>query len=216
MMHKCLAFVFALGALGTGPGLIAGAQTMPAYGVNLVVNGDAEADKGAPSNNEVVKPKGWTTTGQFTALQYGASGGFPDLKSPGPNDRGLNLFEGGNVAKSSATQTIDLAPYTADIDAGSVRYAFSAWIGGFSSQEDNATVSVLFLATGGSSLGSVKLGPVTAKQRNSTTGLLQQQQPGSVPKGTRKAVVTIEITRTEGTYNDGSVDNVSLVFTKAP
>jgi hypothetical protein len=29
-------------------------------------------------------PTGWTTTGEFTAVQYGASGGFPDKTSPGP------------------------------------------------------------------------------------------------------------------------------------
>jgi len=64
------------------------AQSASLYGINLVTNGGAEADVGAPDSSHVVKPTGWTTTGQFTAVQYGASGGFPDTTSPGPADRG--------------------------------------------------------------------------------------------------------------------------------
>jgi hypothetical protein len=35
---------------------------------------------------------------------------------------------------------------------------------------------------------------------------------GYVPAGTRKVVVTITMTRTAGSYNDGYADSLSLTF----
>jgi len=190
------------------------AQTPSIYGVELVKNGGAEADVGAPSNSQIVKPTGWTTTGEFTAVQYGASGGFPDATSPGPAERGKNLFEGGNVAKSTGTQSISLAAAASDIAAGTVKYSFSAWLGGYSNQTDNATASLSFRDAAGRTVGSVVLGPVTPVERKDVTGLLQRSHSGVVPKAAATAVVTIVFTRYEGTYNDGSADNVSLKLTK--
>jgi hypothetical protein len=51
--------------------------------------------------------------------------------------------------------------------------------------------------------------------RGGKSGLIFHTQTGTVPKGARKAVVTIVITRLEGKYNDGSVDNVALVLANA-
>jgi hypothetical protein len=193
---------------------IAGAQTAPPFGTNLVVNGGAEAEVGAPDSSKIVKPSGWTTTGEFTAVQYGASGGFPDAKSPGPAARGKNLFEGGNVAKSTATQSISLSAAVTEIASGSVHYAFSAWLGGYSNQGDNATASISFRDAAGKALGGAMLGPVTPADRKDVTGLLERTHSGAVPKGAATAIVTIVLTRLAGIYNDGSVDSVSLVLTK--
>ena len=220
-MLGCARALFIVGALvmlAAGPlaNSAASAQTSAKYGENLIVNGDAEAELGAPDYNTLVKPSGWVTTGEFTVVRYGASGGFPDAASPGPPDRGKSLFEGGNTPRSTATQTVALTPFGADIDAGSVTYAFSAWIGGYTSQGDNAVVSIRFTDARDAALGGVDLGPVTPVERQSKSGLLARSQTGPVPKGARKAVVSIVITRVEGKYNDGSVDNVTLVLTKIP
>jgi hypothetical protein len=169
----------------------------------LIVNGNVEAGAGAPDNSQIVKATGWDSTGEFTVVKYGADGGFPDASSPGPSDRGHNLFEGGNVEKSTATQTVSLEAYAGAIDAGTVRYMLSAWLGGFEEQADAATVTVAFAPESGAPLGRVSLGPVRPAQRKGVTGLVRQQHIGSVPKGARSAVVTIDVTRAEGTYNDG-------------
>ena len=183
-------------------------------GRNLVVNGNAEADTGAASDTQVITPSGWKTTGQLTAVQYGIPGGFPGPNSPGPKHRGSNDFEGGDAARSTASQTISLLPSRAAIKTGTVRYVFSAWLGGFENQHDNATVTVRFLSASGTSLGSATLGPVTPLQRHQITGLLYRLKSGMLPKRTTQAVVTLVITRTEGNYNDGSADNISLVLTQ--
>jgi hypothetical protein len=184
--------------------------TSTLFGTNLVVNGDAESDTGAPSNSQVVKPTGWTTTGEFTAVQYGASGGFPDKTSPGPSDRGKNFFGGGNVAKSTTTQTIDLSSGRQAIDSGGVTYVLTGWLGGYSAQADNAQVTVTFLSAAGGSLGSGRIGPVTPADRHGATGFFKRTATGSVPAQARAARVVITATRFEGSYNDGYSDDVSL------
>jgi hypothetical protein len=142
-------------------------------------------------------------------------GRHPDATSPGPQDRGKNLFEGGNVALSTAAQTIALDPAAADIAAGNVHYTLSAWIGGYGTQSDNAIVSVTFKSASGASLGTATLGPVTPAQRKNQTSSISTTHSDLVPKGAVSALIKITITRVEGTYNDGSVDDVSLLLNKS-
>ena len=194
---------------------VSAAPTASQFGRNLVTNGGAEANVGAANSTQIVKPSGWTTTGQFTAVQYAIPGGFPDENSPGPRHRGKNDFEGGNAAKSTATQTISLGPSLAVIKTGSVRYTFSAWLGGWSNQDDHGTATITFRNTSGASVGSATLGPVTPEQRHDVTGLWYRSITGMVPKAATQAQVTIVFTRFEGSYNDGSADNISLVLRSA-
>lgn len=207
--------VAAFGVLALSITVTAGVFAAEIYGTNLVVNGNAEAGPGAPSSSAVMKPPGWTTTGQFTAVKYGASGGFPDKTDPGPPDRGANFFAGGNVAVSTATQTISLAAAAADIDKGAVTYALSAWLGGYSTQDDNAKLMLIFKGADGASLGQAQLGPVLAAERKSKSGFLLKKASDTVPKGARSATVTLTMTRAVGTYNDGEADDVSLILTKS-
>jgi hypothetical protein len=182
---------------------------------NLVLNGGAESNVGASNNSTVVKPTDWTTTGDFTALQYGATGGFPTSTSPGPSDRGKNFFAGGEAATSTAKQTISLTKYAAGIDAGLYTFAFSAWIGGYETDGDNATVTVEFLSAASAKLGSAVLGPVTPAERKDVTELLYTDRTGAVPKETRSAVISIVDTREDGSYNDAYVDDVDLILKTA-
>jgi hypothetical protein len=210
--RKLLISAAAIGSLAAAFATGGNAQTPSLFGRNLVVNGGAESDVGAPDNSKIVKPSSWTTTGEFTVVQYGAAGGFPDKTSPGPADRGKNLFEGGNVVKSTALQTISLKAGATDIAAGTVHYVFSAWLGGFGSQGDNAKATVTFRDAAGASLGQNQLMPVTPAERKSVTGLLQRSASGDVPKNASSATISIELTRTDGQYNDGAIDNISLVL----
>ncbi len=179
---------------------------------NLVRNGGAESNVGADNNTTIVTPSDWTTTGQFTAIQYGATGGFPTPTTPGPANRGKNFFAGGNAAVSTATQTISLSAYRADIDAGIDQFALSAYIGGYEDQGDNAVIAVTFKSSAGATLGSASLGPVTPAQRKNATELLNVSKVAAVPKGARSAIVTVTDTRESGNYNDAYVDDISLVL----
>lgn len=187
-----------------------------AFGRNLIVNGDAEAAAGAANDTLVVPVPGWTTvSGKFTAVQYGAEGGFAEAKDPGPQTRGRNYFVGGpNAPESSATQTVDLSAIAAQIDGGKLQFKFEGYLGGYQGQTDNAVVTLTWLNATGASAGTVKLGPVTAEDRKNKTGLLLRTASGAVPAGTRSARITMVFTRVDGSYNDGAVDSLSLSLTQ--
>jgi hypothetical protein len=180
---------------------------------NLIHNGDAEAAPGSSDGSVVVVPD-WTITAGtgFTAVQYGASGGFPTSTDPGPVQRGANFLTGGPFdGVSTATQHRFLASkFFAPIDAGTVVFALRGFLGGYSSQEDNAIVRVDWMNGHGVVLGSNTIGPVTATNRSDRTGLKMRTLTAMVPVKTRQALITLTMTRKEGSYNDGSADNLSL------
>jgi hypothetical protein len=188
------------------------------FGTNLIVNGNAEAGPGSPDGTTLPVPNapGWTLTGNFTVVQYNAPGGFPLSTDPGPPARGSNYFAGGNNASSSAAQTINVAAGAATIDGGTATYSLSGWLGGFSSQDDNAALTVTFRNAGATAIGSATIGPVTAADRGSATGMLLRTATGAVPVGTRTIDVVLQLTRVSGTYNDGYADELSLVLAGAP
>jgi hypothetical protein len=191
------------------------AVTAQVFGPNLIVNGNAETGPGSADGTTLPVPNapGWTLTGNLTVVQYNAPGGFPLSTDPGPPARGANYFAGGdNNASSSAAQTINVAAGAATIDAGTAAYSLSAWLGGFSTQDDNATLTVTFRNAGATAIGSATIGPVTAADRGSATGMLLRNAAGAVPAGTRTIDVVLQLTRVSGTYNDGYADELSLVL----
>jgi hypothetical protein len=197
------------GGLGGAGG---GGGAAVATTANLIVNGGADAAVGSTDAAPVAVP-GWTVTGSATALQYDVSG-YPSSTDPGPADRGANLFIGGaDGASASLTQTISLAGYAAAIDANKVTFALAGYLGGYSQQDDNATLTVAFENTTGTVLSTATIGPVLAADRGNETGLLLRNATGAVPAAARSAVVTLTMMRTSGTADDGYADSLSLVLT---
>ena len=190
------------------------AHSAPLFNANIIINGDAEADLGASNDFTTVPPSGFTPTGNLSAVKYGASGGFPTSSSPGPVDRGLNFFTGGpNIAFSGGLQFIDLSSGASSIDLGTIDFNLSGFLGGFLGQSDNAIVSLQFLDSSNSVLGSSSIiGPVSNTERKNITGLLFRETTGKVPIGSRAARIQLDLTRIDGTYNDGYADNLSLVL----
>jgi len=188
----------------------AGAATS-LLGRNLVVNGDAEAGAASPNGTVYVRVPGWSHVGILSPINVVTYGydDFPGVNSPGPAVRGKRLFMGGVQANAAATQSIDLRPIAKTIAKGAITYKFSAYLGGWTNQGDSAMVLLRFLPGG----AVRQLGPVTAAQRRGVTGLFFRSIHGAVPRGTRTAQVTLRMLRSEGTSNDGYVDNISLVLT---
>jgi hypothetical protein len=182
------------------------------YGINLLVNGDAEAGP-ASSNGTPIAVPGWTTVNGFTVIPYGAAGGFPN-SNQGPPD-GLNqFFAGGNALVSTATQDIEVSAIATDIDAADVVADISGWFGGFGNQNDYAQLKVSCYGTGGTQLSTVSIGHVTAADRNNTTGLLFRRTRIVVPPQTRTIHAHLLMTRLDtGTFNDGYADSLSIVLT---
>ena len=203
------------GRLVAGLAAIALLAAAPADAVvpagNLLVNPGAEAGAGAPDSSQQLPLPGWTVESTFTAVQYGAPA-FLTVADSTALGGGVNFFAGGpGGALSAATQVVDLSGAAAEIDAGKVTATLSALLGGFATQTDRATVTATFLSPEGNATGSVALPAVSNSDRNSVTKLIARSSSGAVPAGTRQASVRIEATRDEGSYNDGYIDNVSLV-----
>ena len=180
---------------------------------NAILNGAAESGVGS-ADGSVVSVPDWSPTGNFTAVQYGASAGFPSLTDPGPASRGSNFFAGGGGAFSSGSQVLDVSNISPEIDAGSIAYTLSGYLGGFSTQSDNAVLTASFLSPS-STLGSASIGPVTTAERGGLTGLLFRSTTGSIPTGTRTIDFTLALTRVDGSYDDGYADNLSFVATSS-
>ncbi|MFS2139467.1 PEP-CTERM sorting domain-containing protein [Duganella sp. Dugasp56] len=179
------------------------------FGANLIVNGDAEAGTGS-SNGGLVTVPGWSTESNFTVVKYGASGGFPSAVDPGPANRGLNFFAGGeNNSSSRATQTIDLSALSAEINTGASRYDLSGWVGGYESQNDHATLTAYFYS-GTTYVGFGSPSGGSTSDRGYHTGLLLLDAQDFIPVNTTSVVIALDMTRVSGSYNDGYADNLSF------
>ncbi|MBW4595951.1 MAG: PEP-CTERM sorting domain-containing protein [Brasilonema angustatum HA4187-MV1] len=201
-------------------------------GTNLIVNGDAEQGQGDPIGNavgaDIPTIPGWTTTGSFSVLKYGATGfnftnpsgnvvsvTLPGNNVPGPSDRGANLFYGGgDRASSSASQLVDISDLASTVDAGQGTFNLSGWLGGYGTDGDRASLNISFLDQSKQSLGTASIFAPTPTQRNNTTGLFLQSANGSVPVGTRQINVLLNAAYVTGRVNDSYADNLSLVVTK--
>jgi hypothetical protein len=177
------------------------------YGVNLIVNGNAESGSSSATGNPVSVP-GWTTSSAFTVIPYNAAGGYPTSGGPGPTDRLNQFFAGGN--NNTATQVIDLSANAADINQGNVIFELSGYFGGFSSDNDNVRLSATFF-NGTTSLGIATVGHATAKDRGNATGLIFRRGSGIVPVNTTRVVLTQTMTGFFGNFIDGYADSLSFV-----
>jgi hypothetical protein len=188
------------------------ASTAP---VNLIADPSAERAKPDSDGGQVPVP-GWKIAkgSMFTAVKYGANGGFPFASSPGPKSRGKNFFAGGPSGNTAGAGQVDsLARYATPISKGKATFKLSAWLGGYSSQRDYATLTVTWETAAGKVLGHVAIGPVTPAQRKDVTGMLLRSATGKVPAAARKAAVVLHMVREDGEYIDGYADNLSLTIT---
>ncbi|MBS0425470.1 MAG: PEP-CTERM sorting domain-containing protein [Proteobacteria bacterium] len=188
----------------------------PIFGFNLISNGDAEAGTGSSDGSSVPSIPNWTTFGNFTVVQYGAPD-FPSISGPGPLDRGNNFFAGGpSNASSSATQHIDVSSGAVSIDTGKVTFDLSGFFGGFSSQQDNAILTATFLDSSNLIINTASIGAVSNVDRGNITGLLFEHLNNFLPTGTRSIDLSLQMTRLQGSYNDGYADNLSLTLSPVP
>jgi uncharacterized protein (TIGR03437 family) len=204
--------------------LNAAATPQSLLGVNLIVNPGADASPGygeSSTTDVSTDLPGWVRSAYLTADSYQDQGGDLYQYTGGPADAGSNYFYGGvdvsedssgNPLPATAFQDIDVSSAGSLIDAGNVTYALSGWLGGYSSQDDQAQLTVQFENWTGTVLGTATLGPILAADRNDQSSLLQRSASGNLPTGTRVIHVVLTITREDGANNDGLADSLSLVL----
>ncbi len=186
----------------------------PTYGSNLIFNGDAEANSGTNAYGINRGIAWWFDLSSTTLGSYGSNPAFPSSSSPGPAQRGLNLFLGG-TNNSFISQRIDISSVSADIDNPGVEYLLSGWFGGAGFDADSATLTANFLGASGVVLGSDSIGGVSATDRAGVTGLLLRTNSGALPVGTRMVEFALTNQVANG-MNDASADNLSFILTPRP
>jgi hypothetical protein len=200
--------------------IVADARGVTPLDTNALVNSDAESAAGAGDFNSVVAIPGWTTTGNFTTVQY-SIGDNTDLNPSFSSlvGGGANYFAGGpNSASSTASQTLALSSdLNPGIDSSTVSLDLSALLGGYQDQNDSMKITVTYLGASNQSLGSFQVGPVLASDRNNDTSLLSRSASKQLlPAGTRSIRFVMDAERTDGSYNDGYADNlVAMIVPRA-
>ncbi len=182
-----------------------------ASGSNLIQNPGAELGAGSADCSLAASVPGWTITGNVSVCMYGPV--EIEATAPGPPDRGVNFFSGGpDNDSSSLAQRIDISGNAAAIDAGTLAYALSGWLGGWDVQDDSASLTITFRSASNGSLGTATIGPVYSSERSFGSGLVQKTATGTIPAGTRNLDLVLLFSRASGSYNDGAADNLSLVL----
>ncbi|HUB82930.1 MAG TPA: hypothetical protein VMB03_29225 [Bryobacteraceae bacterium] len=188
------------------------------FGSNLIVNGGAESGPGGDGTSPVSSVPGWLRTGGCDVYAYQSA--FKNVNAIQqtdivPRGAGLNYFAGGepaDICTFTENPAVDLSSGAATIDAGSATYEVSGYFGGYGNDTDNATLTVSFQNAGGTSLGSVTVGGVGPDDRDQQAGLYFRRSIGPVPAGTRKATVTLTMTPSPGTQNEGFADNLAFIL----
>jgi len=186
----------------------------------LIVNGDAETVTTTTASSTTVigttsttsPVPGWTAPTDpliSTGIVDLYTNGYPQAPAPGPNDRGLRIFAGGISTLAELHQTIDLTG-----QAG-MPFTLCGFLGGFASQNDNATLTAKFKDAGALPTGTdATIGPVLAADRNFTSGLCLRSTSGTVPIGATQVevVLTFNNLTAGGPFNDGYADNLHFVL----
>ncbi|UCZ58616.1 alkaline phosphatase family protein [Mycolicibacterium phocaicum] len=194
---------------------------------NLLTNPGAEFGDPSLSGGSTVSIPGWTVTGTPTVIPYGTKRQLPlGLPTPGPtlpaifnfpSDRptpgDTQFFGGGNVATSTLTQTVDLSGAAASIDAGTMPFKLSGFLGGAMIDPSAASIKVTFFDATGTQLGVGKVAPVGPLERWFQTGLLERSTEGTIPVSTRTAQVVVTLKDSNpftGGYNNAFADDLSF------
>ena len=180
------------------------------YGANLIYNGDAEANSATNSHTPNRGIAWWWDPDGVTLAGYGSAGEFPSAASPGPPERGENLFIGGPVT-ATMTQTIDVSGLADEIDGPGSDFVLSGWFGGTAAQDDQAWLEAWFQDEAGALLGAAEVGRVSAAERGQVTGLWERRTGGPLPPGTRRVQFRLTSQAVSGSA-DGFADALSFIL----
>jgi sugar lactone lactonase YvrE len=198
-------------------------QVTAALNTNLIANPGAEdvtslTTLGAPSTDTVNVADCWTAgnltqAAPYAVVEVNSYASYATASSdPG---RGDNFFWGGtneNGATTSVTDTATQLITVGSLSAAGQPFELSGYLGGFSTQSDEMSVTATFEDVNGTALGpAAQIGPVTESQRGGVTELLHQAWYGTVPAGTAQILITLSQTGS-GATDDGSADDLNLTI----
>jgi hypothetical protein len=187
---------------------------------NLVKNPGGEVPSGGAYITRNVPASAWTQgeadDGKgMQVVRYGGHAYLADKLVSTAVGGGRNYFIGGYPSRlSTAFQVIDVSSAAADIDAGGVKVCLSAYLGGTTTSASSAQIQLTFLSEAESSLGELRIGPVTRGQRLDKSLLLRRASERVVPRNTRQLRVLFRADSAGSNTTYGSADNISVALIK--
>jgi hypothetical protein len=193
---------------------------------NQVVDGDAEAAS-SPATDATTHacPAGWSCSGNFTAIRYGAVDFFPSTADSDRIQGGNALFAGGpttagppNSGNADASQGVDPTGMSSEIASGGVQVTLSGCLGGSQDSQDSASAILSYEPGPGGPVVIARIGPTTAADRGNATKLTPFATTARVPTNAIDRTMGLHVLTQyhDGTYNDAYADNLSLVFGPYP
>jgi uncharacterized protein (TIGR03437 family) len=164
--------------------------TDPMLGVNLLLNGDGEAN---PGNEDGHPVPGWNADTNLAVAKWGDYK-MPLKSDPGPSNRGVYLYTcPTNHSQCRAYQKIDFSTAAKNVDVGKITYSLNGWFGGDTAYPDEADATVIFYDAAGKTIGTTvnRAGPISNKDRGGQRGLAYAEIGGTVPAGARSAEVDL-------------------------
>src|SRR5215469_4503350 len=181
---------------------------------NLLVNGDAEAQRCTDDWTAQTSVPGWRVTrGAASVLCYSAfgyTGEIPVLPTTGAAGKALFTAPGTDTAMK---QSVYISAAASAIDHATVGFALSGWLGGWDARPERATLTASFVDADGNATGyPVTIADVDAQARNNVTALVQREADGLVPAGTRQIIVTVQFLSGMESYSNAFADNLRLTL----
>lgn len=155
----------------------------------------------------------YATTTSYTQAYNADTAGWPNPKSIAASMNPGNAYYVGSK-NSVISQTINLKDLTEVFKNQEIQYDFSAYVGGFGTDNDTLRISLIFNDQNYRKITATTLDPVTPATRNNKTILQPRQKIGVVPSGTRSMTVILDSKLRSGTLADNFADNITLVLSK--
>jgi len=167
------------------------------FGVNMIINGDAEMDSGGGICSLGPKGtlKGWTVE-SISIAEYGSIVGDPDQNTLRAQNRGRCYFRksvkgGAPVPLTSIYQTIDVSVASSVIDSGKVKFTLSAFISSIN-EEGSSRLIATFFDSGGKKISETFTPKVDEEDPTNGVALLLTKQDGVIPVGTRRIEIRLQ------------------------
>jgi hypothetical protein len=215
--RRMLALIMVVSLLAAGA---VDARTTSLPNGNVVKNAGGESPFGGDFTTRNIAPNGWEPADandgkSVQVVRYGKDSRLLPPTLAAAIGGGKSFFVGGYPSRIAvAEQMVDVAKAAADVDAGGVKACLSGYLGGGRKTDSTARVDLAFLAEDGSSLGQLRIGPVTRGQRRDEGTLLRRATEKAVPSGTRRLRVDIVMQSGGGPSNYGFADNISVALTR--
>jgi len=167
------------------------------FGVNMIINGDAEMDSGGGVCSLGPKGtlKGWMVE-SISIAEYGSIVGDPDQNTLRAQNRGKCYFRksvrgGSPNPLNSIYQTVDVSVASSVIDGGKVKFTLSAFISAINEESSSRLIAAFFDA-GGKKIGEAFTPKVDEEDTTNGVALLLTKQEGVIPVGTRKIEIRLQ------------------------